>query len=441
MRPDLFPYQQEGARFLADRTRAYLADEPGLGKSAQAIRACDMVEAQHILVGCPASLKSNWAREFHKFGLTVRDLRTPRTRTPLCPLPGVTIVNWDIIGYPDVHRRLMSRKWDVLIGDEAHALKTAGTLRTKAVLSTEEASLHQQARRVWLMSGTPAPNHPGELYPILSALLPEQVAGRRYRRWLNDYCYTQDTVYGLRVLGNKPGIRDLKGALADFLLRRKVDQVLPDLPSILSDVWLLDGDTARRQVERVHADHEHLDSLLALADSDYLDEDALDRLEDSELSSLRRLCGEAKAPIVAKRIADELDHGLDCVVLMCWHHSTMDILQEQLKGYGVARVDGKTRDADAEVQRFQLPSSPTDCRVFIGQVLSAGTGHTLTRAHQMVMVEPSWVPGDNEQAMRRIRRIGQNRGCFVRYAALAGTLDEAIMGSAERKARILAQIY
>lgn len=442
MPPALLPYQQEGCQFLQDNRHAYLADEPGLGKTAQAITAADCLGLRKILVLCPSSLKSNWRREFLKFGTQPHMFRTPKASTRLLdPGPGVTLVNWDLLSKPALVRQLQRPLWDAIIGDEAHTLKNEEAQRTQAVLAPS-SGLYMRAQRVWLLSGTPTPNHLGELYAVLRVLHPSAVGDLRYSAWVKKYCHVKDTIYGLRVMGYKPSFEaELKPLLQRFILRRRVADVLPDLPDLRTAPWYLDGAAAKAQVEHMHADHAELDLLMALADQDHLDEDALEELDASDLSTLRRLCGEAKAPLVAEQVASELDQGRECIVLMCWHHSTMDLLQEKLAKYGVARVDGSTKDPDAEVQKFQLPSSSTSCRVFIGQIISAGTGHTLTRARDMVMVEPSWVPGDNEQAMRRIRRIGQQHPCNVRFAALAGTLDEGLMSSAERKARLIAQTY
>lgn len=64
---DLFPYQEEGARFLAPRDRAALFDEMGVGKTAQAIRALDLADARRIVIVCPAAVREVWAGEFKKF--------------------------------------------------------------------------------------------------------------------------------------------------------------------------------------------------------------------------------------------------------------------------------------------------------------------------------------------------------------------------------------
>src|SRR5580704_9638623 len=80
-----FPYQIAGANWLKVRVQALLADEMRVGKTPQAIHACDLVGAQNILVICPASVRVNWGREFERFSPLDRPCQvvmpgeTPRT--------------------------------------------------------------------------------------------------------------------------------------------------------------------------------------------------------------------------------------------------------------------------------------------------------------------------------------------------------------------------
>ena len=75
----LRPYQSEGAKFLADdtiRQSHLLGDEPGVGKTAQAISACDQLRARRVLVCCMSIAKRHWAREFERFQTTYRVIHT-----------------------------------------------------------------------------------------------------------------------------------------------------------------------------------------------------------------------------------------------------------------------------------------------------------------------------------------------------------------------------
>lgn len=437
-----FPYQVTGAAFLAERTAAYLGDDPGLGKTRQVIDAADAVGARRILVIGPASLKVNWVREFERFSRYDRPVCVPNPRTYV-PLLGplLCVVNYEIVPRAELHWLLLNGDWDVVAGDEFHRCKEPAALTTRAVLG--EKGLHKASRHFWPMSGTPAPNHPGELYPTLAALYPQAVQGMDYVTWLRHYCHTAPGTYKERVVGLRPEIWQLRQHLDRFMIRRRREDVLPDLPALTTSVWHIEDDKALAAVRKAMKDapeDERDEQLLALLGDETVDDYLLETIDETAMSTLRRLCGEAKAHLLVDLLAEELDHGQDKVVLMCWHRSTMDILQAGLERFGVARIDGATKNRQAEVDRFQDSAYSTSCRVFIGQIQAAGTGHTLTAAHNMVIVEPSWVPGENFQAMLRINRIGQLYPCLVRFACLAGSLDTAIMTTSERKTLQLTKV-
>lgn len=442
--PVLYPYQDQGSDWLAERSAGYLGDDPGLGKTAQIITAADRVDARRILVVCPASLKVNWAREFDKFSTRRRPVCIPGSQD-LVPATGplVCMVNYELAAgrgrqRPLLHKRLSDQGWDVMAMDEGHALKDPASRRTRALLG--QHGLYKNADHVWPMSGTPMPNHMGELYPYLAALYPQATRGMDYDRWLRHYLRVEEGAYGPRVLGNRSTITQFKEDLDGFMLRRRRWEVLKDLPDLRTARLTVENDSALAAINAVELDDEDHELLQALLGGE-VDDSALDAMDELYLATLRRLCGEAKAHALVDEVADELQGGVGKIVLMCWHRSTMDILQGGLARFGVARIDGSTKNRQAEVDRFQNPDYSTSCRVFVGQIQAAGTGHTLTAAKDMIIVEPSWTPGDNLQAMLRIHRIGQTQDCLIRFAALAGSIDETIMAVAQRKADMLAEIF
>lgn len=341
---------------------------------------------------------------------------------------GSTVFNISVSGHPSY----------IVAGcvvHNCHALKNPTSKRTRAVLG--QYGLYQAAYHTWLMSGTPAPNHPGELYPALSALHPVALYGMSYDKWLRHYCYVREGTHGPVVIGNRPTIKQLKEDLDGFLIRRKREEVLTDLPPLRTGRLAVCNDAALAAVRASLP--EELRYLEAMLDEDAWDAMA-DEMDEMELATMRRLAGEAKAHALVEEVAEELNGGVEKMVLMCWHRRTMDILEQGLQQYGVARIDGSTKNRQVEVDKFQDSSSITPCRIFVGQIQAAGAGHTLTAASDMLIVEPSWTPGENVQAMLRIHRIGQQRGCLVRFVALAGSIDEIIMAVAERKAKMLAEI-
>lgn len=192
-----------------------------------------------------------------------------------------------------------------------------------------------------------------------------------------------------------------------------------------------------RQLEK-HPDHLKLMALLATLDADM--PDAYSRLkvmlEKVELATLRRLTAIAKIAPVAELVRDELYGGIEKIVLFGHHRELLEGLFERLGQFNPAVIHGGIDKGkrQAEVDKFQ--TDPT-CRVFVGQIDAAGLGWTLTAANQLLMVEASWVPSKNQQAIDRISRIGQTENCLARFVGLAGSIDEIVMRVQARKAEAL----
>jgi SNF2 family DNA or RNA helicase len=244
-----------------------------------------------------------------------------------------------------------------------------------------------------------------------------QVKGRR--NWLERYCQYTDTDYGPRIWGNTSKVKEeIRPALNTFMLRRRLEEVAMDLPPLRVTVQYLDRDPDLAEKLEEYAD---------LTD------------DPEHLSTLRRLLGEYKAPLVARILQEELDAGHDLVVL--YHHrATGQALAEELvvkRGVGYSGFDGATPQGQRqqEIDHYQEHGG-----LFLAQQGAAGTGITLTRASEIVLVEPSWSPSENEQAIKRIHRIGQDRPCRARIFAVPDSLDEALMATLARKIRMVEEV-
>jgi SWI/SNF-related matrix-associated actin-dependent regulator of chromatin subfamily A-like protein 1 len=456
---DLFPYQCHGVEFLAARRIAFLFDGMGLGKSAQAIRAADAISARRLLIICPAIARTNWARELGKFGVLPRKVQAIASAAEaIKPDADVVIVNYELAAKPAIRRKLLARRFDVLIADEAQALKSRTARRTRVVYGPRcdgQGGLIARAERVWLLAGTPMPNHAGELWTHLSALLPEAVTvgGRQltHPEFLERYCALQHTQYGPRVVGNR-NTTELRRAIEPHVLRRRVEDVLPDLPAVRWTTVVVDPGEALAELQAAEAGAQlvPLRTVLeaataraelaagATADRDALIERTL-RTESVALARLRRLTGIAKAKATVELLRDELASGaLAKVVVFAHHREVLRIVAAGLGRFGVVAIDGDTSPRRQQaIDRFQTEPAT---RVFLGQITAASTAITLTAASHVVFAEASWVPADNLQAAKRCHRIGQVRPVLVRFISLAGSLDEAITAVLRRKTRLLAEL-
>ena len=437
----LYPYQVEGAHFMADRVAAYLGDEMGLGKSAQAIAACDLVRAKSVLALCPAVALTNWMREFRRFQTTHRRVVGISSGSDARATEGVTICSYDLAARQEVHAILMQLRPDVLILDEAHYLKGRKTHRTQAVFGPEcdrMGGLAEGAKRVFALSGTPAPNNPAELWPLMRALFPKSITRdgniMDYWTFLRRFCIWREGMHGTRITGGR-NLAELRARLAPHLLRRRKTEVLKDLPPIrfetvtlhpqgpLLDLWQAEdgpeGDELKKLLEQDDAD---------------LAEAAV------HVAKLRRLTGLAKVASVVELLQDELAGGLNKIVVFAHHREVIQKLADGLSSFGVVVLQGSTPPTQRQAAIDGFQNDPA-IRVFVGQLTAAGTAITLTAASNVLFAESSWTPSDNAQAAMRVHRIGQRSGVLVRFATLSGSLDEAITETVRRKTAVLAQIF
>lgn len=412
------PYQAEGAAFLASRKTALLADDPGLGKSKQAIDACDLARVLKVLVICPASVVENWRREIAKYRMGDWS---------------AYVTSYDRAAGAD-YKRLLAGEWDVLVLDEAHYLKNLTAKRTRLVYGEEAkmaaGAIAARAGQVWLLSGTPMPNNPSELYTHLRALHVDAIRSERtglpwtFFQFVNAYCLLRSNGFGDQIVGSKNEAK-LNAKLSGFMLRRRKADVLPQLPPLrFSELWLegrLDG-----------LDGEEAEAVRAALAKDGVE--GLKRLAaNGSVSTLRRLTGMAKAEPAAAWVTDWLDSTpADRKLVVFAHHKiVIDTLFDRLHTRAV-RVDGSMKQSERQRSVDRLQKDPL-VRVFIGQITAAGIGITLTAAADLLFVESSWVPAENEQAAQRIHRLGQENPCLVRYAMLAGSIDEQIQRACMRK--------
>lgn len=393
----LFDYQKEGVEFLATRRRAYLADAPGLGKTAQALVAADLIDAKNIVVVCPASAIPVWQQEAERWW------RPHMGRH-------MTITSYGKLLRSDPLGRL-----DLVILDEAHYTKSPKAKRTKAAFNLAATS-----ERTWLLSGSPVPNDPTELWTAFHYLWRQYVPpeAQTYAEWRDYFCkwYTAD--YGPRVTGTKPTVSELKTMLGRVMLRRRVSDVGLQLPPL------------RLHVVPLPADVDFAEELETLIEE-----------EGIETATVRRLLGAHKAQRIADVICDE---GIKRVVVMYHHRDTGQILLKALTrgGYTVFGFDGRTNVLvrGHEVEQFQTYPYPDKQAAFVVQQQAGGVAITLTAASEIILVEPDWSPEVNAQAIKRIHRISQTDPCRARIFSVDESLDDGIMKTLATKIQMRKEV-
>lgn len=438
---ELYGYQRDGANWLARTPRALLADDPGLGKTATVLTAATLAQAHRLLVVCPTCVLWNWKREVDKWAPFRRVQVVKRSRDELDESCDTIVVSHAMILNPTLRAALLRRRWDAIVLDESHFFRSPKARRSQIFYGVGprggpgEVGFVDVAERVWCLSATPMPNHAAELWTMAAGLGKTSSGFRPFRE---RYCKLAWSPYGdkVRVVGNR-NVDELRDALKPWVLRRRKRDVLRELPPVRFEVVPLRASTMPTDIALLEGE---LDAELVARLQDVDDvEAAFEELGKSKsFAAYRRLCGLAKANAVADLLELELESGTRQVVVMAHHTDVVDALEARLNRFGVSRVTGATPASARrrEVDRFQDGRT----RVFVGNILAAGTGITLTAAHELVFAEMSYVPGENAQAADRIHRIGQDESCRVRFVSLDGTLDETLVGVLARKSQMIREV-
>lgn len=437
----LFPYQAAAVEAILRSSKvSYLALEAGLGKSAVALTFARKLRCRRVLIACPLSVAFVWKREIKRWWPGAPDVTVIRSTGDAKALAkdGIFILTYGLISRAKalIAAIKTAPAMDLTILDEAHALKNSKSKRTRALL----AELRPNLGRVLPMSGTPMPNHAGELWPILRSLRPDLIPaadGKAMREaaFVDRYCQTrilQVNGRQIRTISGSRNLTELSLRTAGFFLRETKANVLKDLPPLRFDVLPIEVEDPDRfkSVSQLLADHVHDEELLELASR-------------RANATLYAELGLAKAPMVAEYVQDMLESGTRQIVVWAVHHRVIDTLAAELADFGVSRLDGRVSvvsRADA-IERFLEGKS----RVFLGQIQAGGVGLTLVGGQppcrDAIFAETSFSPSDNWQAACRIHRIGQHDAVLARFASAQGTYDDRIQEILARKAADFAELF
>lgn len=421
----LYDFQKYGVKWLMRSTRAYLADKPGLGKTVQAITAATKLNFKNIWVICPAIARDVWREHWRLWG-------SPRVR------PHVVSYEW-LVQHPE-ELQLIWRNADLVIGDEWHYAKNVTAKRSRAA-----CRVMNRAQKVWLLSASPMPNNPSELYTTFRSVWPDILKNDlgvwKYEEYVKKFCIVEPVRYGggrmgTRIVGvqNAPLLRD---ALSKIMLRRRLEDVDLELPELRWNTVRLD---------LTIPEWSNLASSLKNVATPEVVERIRQRLARNQMpnnpnvSEMRRVMGVAKAVPAVRMIAEEMDDKkYDKLVVMAYHKEVLNTLEDGLQRFGLVRTDGSTGEARRTSNRNQFQQDKST-RIFLGQLTTTGVAITLHAASEMVMVEQPWTPEDIEQIARRIHRIGQQRACRVRMFVLPDTIDDAVAAVRSRKLRMIGEV-
>ncbi len=438
---ELRPYQKEGLGWFEFLRRfgfgGCLADDMGLGKTVQVLALIEQRRRERIekagaigptLVVVPKSLVFNWRQEATKFTPELRILDhtgIDRIRS------GDHLTEYDLVltTYGTLRRDAVFLKdveFDYVVLDEAQSVKNPASESAKAVRLV-------QGKHRLALSGTPVQNHLGDLWSLFDFLNPGMLGVAS-------------------IFGNGGSMRTpdeeartiLSRALRPFILRRTKEQVASDLPQKLEQTIYCELDTEQRKLYNDLRDY-YRRSILSAIDRDGLAKskmqvlEALLRLRQAALhpgliDAARLPESSAKLDMLIPRLGEIIEEGHKALVFSQFT-SMLSIVRTALDREGVVYeyLDGKTRDREARVERFQ---NDPKCSLFLISLKAGGLGLNLTAADYVYLLDPWWNPAVETQAIDRAHRIGQTRQVFACRLIAKDTVEEKVLALQQTKRQL-----
>ncbi|MBN3295212.1 SMAL1 protein, partial [Amia calva] len=430
----LMPFQRDGVNFAVSREgRLLLADDMGLGKTVQAICIAAYYKKEWpMLVVAPSSVRFTWAEAFQRW---LPSLAADRINVIVKGKDSlnsglVNIVSYDLLSKMDEQRAKAS--FHVLIMDESHFLKNIKTARCKAAMPLLKA-----AKRVILLSGTPAMSRPAELYTQITAVRPSFFPrfhdfGVRYccakQAMSVSFCLSLQLPWGWDYSGSS-NLGELKLLLEESLmLRRLKSDVLSQLPA------------KQRKVVTVTTDGINARAKAALsAAAQEMTKGHRNKVKEKEaLLVFYNHTAEAKLRAIMEYIMDLLESGREKFLVFAHHRLVLDNISKELgqKGVGYIRIDGSTSSADRQALCQQFQVSEKSC-VAVLSITAANMGLTMSSADLVVFAELFWNPGVLIQAEDRVHRIGQTSSVNIHYLVAKGTADDYLWPMIQLKMKVL----
>ena len=433
LQAELRPYQMTGFVWLCRLSEwgvgGCLADDMGLGKTIQAI-AVMLREAQKgpCLIIAPTSVCPNWVDELHRFApsLQVVRLRDAEDRKQMVESMEKGMVM--VTGYgllPRESEILSTQQWQMVVFDEAQALKNSATQRSRAAHTIS-------AHFPLALTGTPIENHLEDLWSVFNIINPGLLGS------LQDF----HRRFGNASEGGASAAA-LKMLIRPFILRRLKSQVLDDLPDLTEQTIIIEPtkkeaefyESIRRNAlkhvsEGPQASGQKRFSILA------------------ELTRLRRACCHASLadpqgakfvePVSSKlvrflELLEEARSGGHRLLVFSQFTGHLALVRAELDKAKIPYqyLDGSTPEERRRQSVAAFQRGEGDA--FLISLKAGGQGLNLTAADYVVHLDPWWNPAVEDQATDRAHRIGQKNTVTVYRLVMAHSVEEKILSLHARK--------
>ena len=409
--------------------------------TTSAIVAALETRYKRILIVCPSSVKVNWEREIETFSDNTSIINGRRYAQAR-----FTIINPDILqnfhtldskvdpNDPPMYlsRELVNSKFDLIIIDEAHTLRNKKSIRGEIM---SELCTKFGKPIVWLLSGTPVANRPKDFYNLLKLI--RSPLADNFNHYMTRYCDGKQISKKLAngktrriwIANGASNLEELSNKSKHLVLRRLKEDVVDMPDKILSNIFLEMSESSRKEYERVWEEY--------LLERQRQQKRGNVEREMVELGLLRKFVAMEAIPSTVELAQQAIDDGRKVIIFTTFN----DEQQELAEAFGdIAVCHNGSMSIDDKQNSVDMFQNNPKVKVFIGNVISAGSGITLTAGTLTIFNSFSWIPGDNEQAEDRSYRIGQKNDCNVYYMVFKDSVSEVVLNTIRKKRNMIDQI-
>ena len=438
----LYDHQVEGIKYFLKHNKGLLLDEPGLGKSLQAITIAQELKKrenlQHCLIICGInSLKQNWKKEIQKHSdlscIIIGEKISKKGNISYTTIKErinqlnnkieefFIIINIESIRDDGVVKALINNNFDMIVFDELHKAKNPESIQGSNLLKLT-------ANHLIGMTGTPIINSPIDCYLPLAWIGKERK--HNITRFKNTFCNFDSNNSG-RVLSFK-NMNLLKEELESCSIRRTKD-MLKDLPSkTIIDEYLDMNDSHKKFYDDVKKGVKKECDKIKLKTNNLLS--LIIRLRQAT-SCPQLLTSKAIMSTKIERcieLIEEIISNGDKVVIMSSFKEPVYQLGELLKEYKPLINTGDIKD-DIVSKNVDIFQEDNEHKIFIATTDKCGTGITLNKASYMIMIDEPWTFSLYQQVTDRIHRINNTRPVFIYNLICNDTIDETVANVINRK--------
>lgn len=436
-------FQVEGVKHILSYSRTYLADDPGLGKTFQAIGAHNC-KGGPALVICPPHLVRNWEREILKWstrqGGLFESVEGLRESYKTSGVDKGSLV-WRIL--PDsrlgreVREGTNNPQFRFVFIDEAHRFKEVTSQRTINLLGgnlsgrtalTKVKGYVRDVDHVVYLSGTPTPNGRSmELFPVLHTSAPEVIDFKSYLEFGYRYGNPRMDEKGRPTFTGSSNEKELSEKLFNkFMLRRTKDEVLRELPPKRRSIVFTDQSPLSKE------SHNFERKVLGCLDQKKIKLNEYQKFKQlGDYAKYRQEVGLIKAKWATEYVNHIVGESNQSMILFVHHRHLIQIMMRNLKKHKPIMFVGGLKDSEKQKAEDDFQNGKS--KLFMASISACQLGLTLTKAKRVAFLEWSPVPEENRQAEDRAHRIGQPDSVLCDYLVTPGSLDERMLVGILRK--------